>query len=238
MLGSKYLKGWSRTMPVLALSTGESELAAVTKGISEALGAQAVLQDFGHRVSIQILSDATAAIGICRRQGLGRIRHLATSDLWCQQVVRDKVVSLAKWPGKENPADMFTKYLPRHEIVAHLARLGIGTLPGRSTIAPIRDGTVPCETPTTFDPETDLEKSTMLVEMIPAQSAGRNSETISIDCIETELNQELVSNEGHDGLGGCRNPTLDSNTACYDSAFAWYDMVNPEMEDPGREIPK
>ena len=68
--GAKYIKGWAKTMPVLALSTGESELAAVTKGISEALGCQSLLSDFGHDVSINIFSDATAAISICRRQGL------------------------------------------------------------------------------------------------------------------------------------------------------------------------
>ena len=99
LIGDKYLKGWAKTMPVLALSTGESELAAVTKGISEALGVQAVLRDFGHKVTIQILSDATAAIGICRREGLGRIRHLATSDLWCQQNCQKEACYIIKVAG-------------------------------------------------------------------------------------------------------------------------------------------
>ena len=44
---------------------------------TEALGIQSVLSDFGTRVKIEIHSDATAAIGICKRQGLGRVRHLA-----------------------------------------------------------------------------------------------------------------------------------------------------------------
>ena len=81
LLDGSLLKAWSKTMPVLALSSGESELAAVTKGASEGLGIQASLRDFGHAVRLRILSDATAAIGICRRQGLGRVRHLATADL-------------------------------------------------------------------------------------------------------------------------------------------------------------
>ena len=71
LIGGKYLKGLSKTMPVLALSTGESELAAVTKGISEGLGMQAIFRDFGHNVCVHVLSDTTAAICICRRQGLG-----------------------------------------------------------------------------------------------------------------------------------------------------------------------
>ena len=99
-------------MPVLALSTAESELAAVTKGLSEGMGAVAVLKDFGRSVKLEIKSDATAAIGICRRQGLGRIRHLSVSDLWCQQVIRARRANLSKWPGKENPSDLFTKFQP------------------------------------------------------------------------------------------------------------------------------
>ena len=111
-------------MPVLALSTAESELAAVTKGISEGMGARALMRDFGREMEICIKSDATAAIGICRRQGLGRIRHLATADLWCQQVLKNKQVSISKWPGKENPADIFTKYLCRLDGIQHLGRMG------------------------------------------------------------------------------------------------------------------
>ena len=53
-------------------------------------------------------SYATAAIGICKRQGLGRVRHLATADLWLQQRVKARELLLSKVPGKDNPADVFT----------------------------------------------------------------------------------------------------------------------------------
>ena len=82
------LKAWSRTQALVALSSGESELTAVTKVAAEALGIKSVLADFGVTVKIGIHSDATAALGICKRQGLGRVRHLATADLWVQQRVR------------------------------------------------------------------------------------------------------------------------------------------------------
>merc|ERR1711884_283550 len=71
----KVIKMWCKTMQVIALSTAESELAAVTKGISEGLGARSSMLDFGRKNDVNIGSDATAAIGICKRQGLGRIRH-------------------------------------------------------------------------------------------------------------------------------------------------------------------
>ena len=39
------LKAWSRTQALIALSSGESELAAVTKAAAEALGIQSVLSE-------------------------------------------------------------------------------------------------------------------------------------------------------------------------------------------------
>ena len=72
-------------MDILALSSGESELGALVKGCTEGLGLQSLLQDFDITVQVKIRSDSTAAIGMVRRLGLGRVRHLATADLWVQQ---------------------------------------------------------------------------------------------------------------------------------------------------------
>ena len=54
LINGNFIKAWCHTMPVLALSTAESELAAVTKGISEALGLRAVLKDFGQDMSLRL----------------------------------------------------------------------------------------------------------------------------------------------------------------------------------------
>ena len=82
-------------MPILALSSGESELAAVVKGAGEGLGFCSCMMDFGQTMSLELHSDATAAIGMCRREGLGRGRHLSTADLWVQQLVRNHRLKLA-----------------------------------------------------------------------------------------------------------------------------------------------
>ena len=42
---------------------------------------------------------------------MGKIRHLATTDLWIQDKVRSRVLELVKVLGTENPADVLTKYL-------------------------------------------------------------------------------------------------------------------------------
>ena len=55
--------------------------------------------------------DATAAIGIASRQGLGRIRHIATTDLWVQQRLRCGDLCIEKILGQINPGDLMTKPL-------------------------------------------------------------------------------------------------------------------------------
>ena len=136
--GQALLKAWSRTQTLIALSSGESELAAVTKAAAEAMGMQSVLDDFGHSVRIDIHSDATAAICICKRQGLGRVRHLATADLWVQQKVRSRELKLFKLPGKDNPSDLMTKHKTALEASRFMSMLGIRRLDGRPALAPAR----------------------------------------------------------------------------------------------------
>ena len=53
-----------------------------------------------------VKSDAIAAIGIVKRQGLGRIRHLAVADLWIQQKSKEGAVSYVKLLGSKNSSDM------------------------------------------------------------------------------------------------------------------------------------
>ena len=97
MWGSSMIKAWSKTLSTLALSSGESELAAMAKGAAESMGLQAVLRDFGVEVELELHSDATAAIGIASRQGLGRIRHIAVTDLWIQQRVKMGTFRPSRW---------------------------------------------------------------------------------------------------------------------------------------------
>ena len=137
-MGGCFIKACSKTMDLLALSSGESELGALTKACTEGLGIQSLLSDFQIRVDIKVLSDATAAIGMARRLGLGRVRHLATSDLWVQQRVRSGDVSLAKYPGSENGADLMTKYQGRFDTLRLLQKMGFAKMSGRATVAPKR----------------------------------------------------------------------------------------------------
>ncbi len=142
MLGTHLLKHWASTQKRITLSSGEAELGAVVRGFSEALGLQSVARDLGVDLQPEVHADSSAAIGICRRSGIGKVRHLAVAQLWVQDLVRGKEVRLHKVLGTENPADLMTKPLARAEIDGHLARLGLSRATGRAETAPRADAEV------------------------------------------------------------------------------------------------
>ena len=85
LLGKSNVKHWSKTQSTIALSSGEAELHGIAAGITQGLGMQSIARDLGISIGIRIHTDATAALGICRRRGLGKIRHLDVTDHWCQE---------------------------------------------------------------------------------------------------------------------------------------------------------
>ena len=125
MMGPHCVRHWSTTQTTIALSSGEAELHGIAKGLSHAIGMQSLCRDLGWQYKIRVHSDATAAIGIARRRGLGKIRHLDVEDLWVQAKVRDKTIELVKVLGAENPADILTKYVDKGILTKMLSRLGM-----------------------------------------------------------------------------------------------------------------
>ena len=88
----------SSTQSVRALSTGEAEFYAITKGSAHGLHSQAILNGFGVTVEAVVLSDASAGIGMASRQGCGRLEHLGVKWLWVQEKVLEKALRLRKHP--------------------------------------------------------------------------------------------------------------------------------------------
>jgi hypothetical protein len=142
LLGGHLLKHWASTQNKITLSSGEAELGAVVRGFSEVLGIQSVARDLGVELKPEVHADSSAAIGICQRSGIGKVRHLAVAQLWAQDLVRSKVCRLYKVLGTENPADLMTKPLARTEIDGHLERLGLSRATGRAETAPRADAGV------------------------------------------------------------------------------------------------
>jgi hypothetical protein len=142
MLGKHLVKSWSSTQASISLSSGEAEFYGVVKASGIALGYQALLSDLGSSLPVRVWTDSSATMGICGRQGLGRLRHVDTQCLWIQQRVRDGSLELRKVKGEQNPADLFTKHLSSSSRIRDLLNLfGCEYVAGRSALAPkLREG--------------------------------------------------------------------------------------------------
>ena len=123
MLGGHLLKSWSSTQPSISLSSGEAEYYGVVKASGIALGQQSLMKDLGMNVRVRVWTDSSAAVGICGRSGLGKLRHVQTHTLWVQERVKSGAIELRKVNGLVNPADLFTKHLQSRERVDQLVKL-------------------------------------------------------------------------------------------------------------------
>ena len=122
MLGTHLIKPWSSTQTPVALSSGEAEYYGTVKAGGVGLGYQSLLKDLGVTLPLRVWTDSTATIGICGRDGLGKLRHINTQCLWLQHQVRNGLLELRKVKGTENPADVSTKHLPGNGTVQALLR--------------------------------------------------------------------------------------------------------------------
>jgi hypothetical protein len=87
-------------------------------------------------MAVSLHTDSAAAAGICRRSGIGRVRHLAVGQLWVQEGLRRGDFKLYKIPGASNPADMLTKHLSRDVLDQHLWTMSMKRVSGRAETAP------------------------------------------------------------------------------------------------------
>ena len=117
---------WSRTQSVVALSSCEAELIAMSSGATDAKLVQSLLSEFGERYVIQLVTDSSSARAVTQRRGLGRLRHIALRELWLQQEVRDGAIVVGTVPTLQNVADILTKAVtPASKHIEAPNRLGV-----------------------------------------------------------------------------------------------------------------
>ena len=136
MRGSHLLRHWCGTQATVALSSGEAELIAIVRAAAEGLSMRSIVLDVGIDCNIEVCSDASAALGICKRSGIGKVRHLDTGLLWVQEKVKSRDIAVQKIPGSQNPADCFTKYLTSENMLRGLHRMRCWPHAGRAECAP------------------------------------------------------------------------------------------------------
>ena len=123
MVGSSTVIHWARGQPVIAMSSGEAEFYSIVSLISELIALQSFCLDWNFQFGIGVNSDATAAMAMSQRRGLGRAKHIDTQHLWLQEAVKEKRLTVAKVGMNANTADMFTKQLAERKMVEYMTSM-------------------------------------------------------------------------------------------------------------------
>ena len=141
MHGSHIIKSWSSNQAVIALSSGEAEYYSLVKAASMSIGLRSLSVDLGVEFGLPIVlkSDASAAIGIANRVGLGKIRHIETNQLWLQSKVNSKDLLIEKVGTDENLSDALTKPVDSKTMQYHISGVAGEIREDRHPLAPIVD---------------------------------------------------------------------------------------------------
>ena len=128
--GGCIVHGWHvirasfKTQALIALSSGEAELYGAIRASSEFVGMMSAIEDLNYDGMVgEVLGDASAALGVIKRKGTGRLRHLNTSWLWIQDMAAQKHLEYSKVNGNDNIADLFTKALTQDVIRKHMKNM-------------------------------------------------------------------------------------------------------------------
>lgn len=108
------------------------------------MGIRSVPEDLQVHLQSRFLTDATTGKAIAMRRGIGKLRHLETTQLWVQERVERENIEIAKIRNTVNSADLLTKHLSQSEVKEVLENIECGWMEGRSDIAPTLVGQVDC----------------------------------------------------------------------------------------------
>lgn len=94
-----------------------------------------LLGDFGFKAKLCLRMDASAAIGVMQRRGVGNTRHLVASTLLLQEKQLKQLMEVRKVNGLANAGDLMTKGEPYEVIQKHQAAIICEWRDGRAQIA-------------------------------------------------------------------------------------------------------
>lgn len=76
--GCHLINVWSRTQAIVALLTSETELYGAVKATCGTPGIISLFKDLGIDTSGVVMTDANATLGMIKKKGLGKRRHIQT----------------------------------------------------------------------------------------------------------------------------------------------------------------
>ena len=138
MIGKHLIKTWSSTQSVIAMSSGEAEYYGMVKAAAQALGISSMIADLTDKkeTSIELKSDASAAIGIACRRGMGKVRHIEVNQLWLQEKVVKGRIIITTIGTYSNLADQLTKPVTAEKMQYHFDNTHQKVTAGRHPMAP------------------------------------------------------------------------------------------------------
>ena len=132
MVGRHLIKSWSSTQKSVTLSSGEAELVAAVKMSTELIGLTQMLADWGIERAGSVMMDSAAALGMVRRTGNGKMRHVRVGEMWIQEKEETGELTYGKVVGENNMGDLCTKGLNEKKILQHMTALGQEHAEGRA----------------------------------------------------------------------------------------------------------
>ena len=88
-VGEATIAFWSKTQSNIALSSGEAELNAAVKGVSEGIGIWELMRELtGTIMQMSLHVDSSACKGMLLRHGSGKVKHVTTKQLWVQGAIQ------------------------------------------------------------------------------------------------------------------------------------------------------
>ena len=140
MLGQFCTQALDLHQPTVSLSSGESEIKAITKGCVELLYIDNLLQQQSISMQLIVETDASAAKGATARLGSGkRMKHLDVQELWVQQVVKSGRIKVVKISTVDNVADFLTKPLSNKAIMKTMKDLNYRFLDNDGELQEVED---------------------------------------------------------------------------------------------------
>ena len=82
------------------------------------------MKELGWLYEVKVQVDANATIGTLHRRGLGKLRHVEVEELWLQQEISKKKLSVSKIKGVENTADIGTKPVKKEAAEYLMKKMG------------------------------------------------------------------------------------------------------------------
>ena len=121
------------------MSSGEAEYYGLVKSGSQGPGIRVLLGDLGVEHTVILNTDASAAIGIASRRGLGKVQRIGVSQLWLQQRVANGDLSVQKVDGVSNLADALTNHLQKGPLASPMGSVRLEIRDGRHPLMPVCD---------------------------------------------------------------------------------------------------